>query len=163
MLTRDDHQIYRLLRLEMLREEPWSFGSDYESALKLSEQDFRDRADYAEDRVIIGAFAAEDLVGSCGGRRDPDLKRRHIGYIWGMYLRAQHRGSGTAARMLTTTIDRLRQLPDLELIQLAVTAGNRAAERLYLNAGFQEYGVEHAALKVDGKNYDERLMWLPLR
>lgn len=163
VLNSDDHEIYRLLRLEMLREEPSSFGSDYESALKLAEQDFRDRADYTEDKFIIGAFAAEDLVGSCGGRRDPDLKRRHIGYIWGMYLQAQHRGSGTAARLLTTTIDRLRQLPDLELIQLAVTAGNRAAERLYLSAGFREYGVEPAALKVDGKNYDERLMWLPLR
>ena len=162
-LNSDDHQAYRQLRLEMLREEPTSFGSDYNSALALSERDFRQRTQYATDKFIVGAFAAADLVGSCGGRRDPDVKRQHIGYIWGMYLRAQHRGTGAAATMLAATIEGLTRLPDLELIQLAVTAGNRSAEQLYLNAGFQEYGVEHAALKVDGKNYDERLMWLPLR
>ena len=162
-LTSDDHHNYRQLRLEMLREEPTAFGSDYESALALSEHDFRQRTQYSADKFIVGAFADDDLVGSCGGRRDPDIKRQHIGYIWGMYLSAQYRGNGAAAAMLAAAIDGLKQLPDLELIQLAVTAGNRAAEQLYLNAGFREYGVEPAALKVNGKNHDERLMWLPLR
>lgn len=147
----------------MLREEPTAFGADYESTLALPVSHFRNRTQYAEDNFIIGAFAATDLVGSCGGRREQSFKRQHIGYIWGMYLRAQHRGSGTAAAMISAAIEGLKQLPGLELIQLAVTAGNRSAQQLYLNAGFQEYGIERAALKVDGKNYDERLMWLPLR
>lgn len=161
-LNSDDHQAYRQLRLEMLREEPIAFGADYDSTASLPEQHFRDRTQYAADNFIIGAFAAADLVGSCGGRREQGFKRQHIGYIWGMYLQTQHRGTGTAAAMLNAAIEGLKQLPGLELIQLAVTAGNRSAEQLYLNAGFQEYGVERAALKVDGKNFDERLMWRPL-
>jgi RimJ/RimL family protein N-acetyltransferase len=147
----------------MLRNDPSAFGADYESALQLTERHFQERTHYVEDNFIIGAFAADALLGSCGARRDSGVKRQHIGYIWGMYLSIQHRGTGTAAALLAAAIEGLKKLPGLELIQLAVTTGNRAAEQLYVNAGFQEYGVEPAALKVDGTNYDERLMWLPIR
>lgn len=146
----------------MLREAPSAFGSDYESAQQLTVEDFRHRVRNDADNFITGTFSGSLLIGSCGGRRDPDAKRRHIGYIWGMYLQPDHRGGGLANEMLDTTLKRLKQMPGLEVIQLAVTAGNTAAEQLYETAGFLEYGIEPAALKVDQHTYDERLMWLPL-
>jgi RimJ/RimL family protein N-acetyltransferase len=146
----------------MLRDEPTAFGSNYESAAQLPLQHFIERTRNDEENFIIGAFTGNTLVGSCGGRRDDDVKRRHIGMIWGMYLHPDHRGDGRAAAMLRVTIERLVALPGLEQIQLAVTVGNQAAERLYRSAGFKEYGREPAALKVDGRNYDELLMWLPV-
>lgn len=146
----------------MLRDEPTAFGSNYESTAQLPPQHFIERTRNDEENFIIGAFADNTLVGSCGGRRDDDVKRRHIGMIWGMYLHPDHRGDGGAAAMLRMTIKRLVALPGLEQIQLAVTVGNQAAERLYRSAGFEEYGREPAALKVDGRNYDELLMWLPV-
>jgi len=54
------------------------------------------------------------------------------------------------------------QQADLALLHLAVTRGNEAARRLYLGLGFQIYGVERRALRVDGVWYDEELMMLDL-
>jgi len=147
----------------VLRDEPTSFGDNYERAASLPERHFKDRTRNEQDNFINGAFAGTKLVGCCGGRRDNDIKRQHIGIIWGMYLHPDHRGTGTAQAMLLATIDRLKLITSLELVQLAVTAGNQAAEQLYRNAGFQEYGREPAALKVAGENFDELLMWLPLQ
>ena len=161
-LTEADAEAYRQLRLEMLRQAPSAFGSDYENARKLSSDDFRQRVRNDADNFITGAFSGSALIGSCGGRRDPDAKRHHIGYVWGTYLQPQHRGNGLARQLLEATLNRLRLMSGLELIQLAVTAGNTAAENLYLTNGFRDYGLEPAALKVDGQDYDERLMWLPL-
>lgn len=146
----------------MLQQAPTAFGSDYETASKLTEEHFAERVRDDDENFISGAFIDSILVGTCGGRRDQDLKRRHIGYVWGMYLQPAQRGSGLAARLLTSTLSRLQTLAGLEVIQLAVTRDNLAAEALYRQAGFIEYGIEPAALKVDGQNYDERLMWLPL-
>lgn len=146
----------------MLKEAPTAFGADYESSTSLSEEHFAQRVSNDDDNFISGAFVDSSLVGTCGGRRDPDVKRRHIGYVWGMYLQPEHRGSGLAVQLLNTTLTRLQALAGLEVIQLAVTKGNLAAEALYRQAGFIEYGIEPAALKVAGRNYDERLMWLPV-
>lgn len=147
----------------MLRQVPSAFGSDYESAAQLTVDDFRQRVQNDADNFITGAFSDSTLIGSCGGRRDPAAKRRHIGYVWGMYLQPKFRGTGLSRQLLDTTLIKLRQLPGLELIQLAVTAGNTAAENLYLKAGFRDYGIEPAALKIGEQAYDERLMWLPIR
>ena len=103
------------------------------------------------------------LVGTCGAYRETDPKRRHIAAVWGMYVSPEHRGKSLARRLLDVTIERLRALDGVEQVQLAVTAGNEPAERVYQSAGFAAYGREPAALKVDGVDYDELLMSLPLR
>jgi ribosomal protein S18 acetylase RimI-like enzyme len=48
------------------------------------------------------------------------------------------------------------------LLQLSVTVGNVAAQRLYRRMGFTVYGVERRAYLVDGRLYDSELMVLDL-
>jgi RimJ/RimL family protein N-acetyltransferase len=45
---------------------------------------------------------------------------------------------------------------------LTVVTINRAARGLYLSLGFKSYGIENAALKLDGRYLDEELMELKL-
>jgi RimJ/RimL family protein N-acetyltransferase len=147
----------------MLHNEPSAFGSDYERAITLPESYFIDRTRNDPENFIIGAFADNELIGSCGGFRETDAKRRHIALVIGMYLRPEHRGTGQAARLLEAVLERLRDLEGVEQVQLAVSAGNQAAETLYRRAGFTPYGREPAALKVSGEYFDEILMSLPLQ
>lgn len=52
----------------------------------------------------------------------------------------------------------------VEEVRLTVVATNKAAVRLYERAGFEQYGLERQALKIDHDYYDEVLMaWTPLR
>ena len=55
-----------------------------------------------------------------------------------------------------------QELPDLEFVKLSVSIPNKPATKLYKSLGFEKYGVEPAALKVDGKHVDEALMQLIL-
>ena len=51
---------------------------------------------------------------------------------------------------------------DLELLVLTVTHGNDGAEKLYLDMGFQSFGIEPGAIKVENRLYDKNHMYLLL-
>ena len=161
-LTEADAGIYRAFRLLMLEESPTAFGSDLAEAAARPPSYFRKRASNQPDDFIMAAFNGNELVGSAGAFREQEKKRRHLATVVGMYVHPDHRGRGLGARLLDAVLQRLRALPDLEFVQLSVTAGNEPALKLYQRAGFTVYGLEPAALKVAGANHDELLMSLEL-
>jgi RimJ/RimL family protein N-acetyltransferase len=81
--------------------------------------------------------------------------------IWGVYLTPTYRGKGIAKNLLTATLDRIKTYPDLRQVTLAVSAKQRSAWRLYHSAGFKEFGLERAALKIGDHFVDE--YWMVLR
>ena len=95
ILTPDDGAAWRNIRLEALENDPEAFGASVEAHHKLTDDEIRSRLalDMAE-RFVIGAFADGELIGTAGFVREPGLKERHKGRVWGVYLRASHRGSG---------------------------------------------------------------------
>lgn len=139
----------------MLKESPTAFGSDYEQAAAQPDSHFQDRTHDDPDNFIMAAWQEDELIGTAGGLHDTDNKRRHIGTIWGMYVLPAYRRRGLGDTLLKAALERLQQLPELELIQLSVTVGNASALKLYEHAGFEIYGREPSALKVDGVDYDE--------
>ena len=64
--------------------------------------------------------------------------------------------------LLDRCLDRARAIPDLEQIDLTVTATNARAVRFYEAAGFRTFGVEEHALKIDGAYYPKAHMVLYL-
>jgi hypothetical protein len=46
-------------------------------------------------------------------------------------------------------LDRARLLPDLAQVQLAVATTRRAAQSLYASFGFNGFGIERQALKIN--------------
>lgn len=142
----------------MLEHSPTAFGSDYLESAALPPDHFRDRVRHDPENFIVGAFEGEALVGSAGAFREQTAKRRHIATVVGMYVHPEYRRRGIAARLLSAVLDRLERLPGLEQIQLSVTVGNDGALALYQRVGFEVYGREPDALKVDGSNYDEFLL-----
>jgi ribosomal protein S18 acetylase RimI-like enzyme len=153
-LAPQDAEAFRSIRLEALREAPTAFGSS------LAEEAPRPLAWFGETLERSAVFAAEGvpgrLLGMLAWQRDAMLKRRHIGHIWGMYVREDARGQGLGGALLAAVIADARQ--EVPVLQLAVGAANPSARRLYERAGFQLYGTEPASLRVDGVDATTLLM-----
>jgi len=146
----------------MLEESPTAFGADLDETARRPLSHFNDRARNEPDNFIHGAFSGGSLIGSAGGARESDPKRRHIATVWGMYVHPEHRSRGLGRRLIRSVLHRLESLPGIEYVQLAVTGGNDTALGLYESVGFKTYGREPAALKVSGRNYDELLLSLKI-
>jgi ribosomal protein S18 acetylase RimI-like enzyme len=162
-LTRADVEAFRKLRREMIEREPRSFGES------LAEYDARSAESIARrlespGNFVMGAFAeSRELAGAAGFVRNPRLKSRHKGLIWGVYVRPEWRKQGVARAVLSKLIERVKENPDVEKILLTVAADQIAARRLYRSLGFEVFGEEKRALRVDGGYVDEDHMVLWLR
>jgi RimJ/RimL family protein N-acetyltransferase len=108
-----------------------------------------------EESFVVGAFAGEALVGMAGFYRESRKKRRHRGWVWGMYVAANWRGQGVGRGLLEELIRRASALDGLRRILLSVSVTQSAARRLYESLGFQAYGAEPEALAADGRYLDE--------
>lgn len=152
------------VRLRAVREHPRAFGWTAEEVLHMppAERARRFRDDWLEGGVMLGAFVDHRLVGTLGLARPSRAKRRHRGEIRSVYVAPEARGAGIAAALLAEAIRRAGVTPGLEVLGLSVGEDNAPARRLYERFGFEAYGVEHRALKVDGGYVDEVLMALRL-
>lgn len=167
-LHQGDAASFRNLRLEALRLHPEAFGSSVEEEATQTEADFAARIPREPPDAIFGAFrhdgpAAPALMGMAGLYVARKLKARHKGVLWGMYVRPAGRGQGIGAALLARAMDHARQVARVEIVQLAVVTGNRAACALYDAAGFTIYGIERRALRLSEERYlDEELRALDL-
>lgn len=167
-LTEADASVYWAVRLRALREEPQAFGSSYEEQKDrpLAVVAERLRAMTADDDFILGAFegtGALSLLGIVAFGRETGRKNRHVGMVYQMYVAPEVRGRGYSRALLEALIARARTLDGVERINLGVVVGAAAARGLYTALGFEVYGRQPEALKVDGGTYcDEELMSLRL-
>ena len=165
ILTEADGEAFWNIRLRALRDDPESFGSSYEEILERgiagATQSLRKR-DTAPDDVTFGAFDGETLVGIAGFRREEEVKKRHKGVIWGMYVPREMRGKGIGKALLQAAIAYAKTLPQLEQINLSVVLTSREARQLFISLGFEPYGLERHALKLHDRYFDHELMTLHL-
>lgn len=157
-LAPQDAEAFRSLRLEALRGPAFAFGASLAEEIPKPLSWFGERLDHAAVFVAEGPEGVP--MGMLAVQPDTMLKRRHIGHLWGMYVRPPARGRGVGQALLSAVIAHARQ--DLAVLQLAVDAGNPAAIRLYARAGFEVYGTEPASLRVDGVEATTLLMMLRL-
>jgi RimJ/RimL family protein N-acetyltransferase len=159
-LTVADAAEFRRVRLDALRLHPEAFAADYAEEAALSEAQFAERLS-APGLTRFGGFAGNKLVGLVGLSIRAGAKEDHKAYLFSMYVDAAHRGTDVARRLVETVIAGARDAGAV-VLQLSVTVGNLAAQRLYRRMGFVPYGTERRALKIGGRYYDEEEMALDL-
>ena len=152
-LDAEDIEAYREIRLEALVVEPTAFTSDHASEASLTADEWQGRL---ERNHVFGTFDGDRLVGVATFFLESREKARHRGHVVAVYMRPEARGRGAGRGLMEAVIAEARG--KATQLHLGVTVGNEAARRLYERVGFQIYGVDPRALRIDGRYYDEHLM-----
>ncbi len=153
-------EAWRALRLQMLKESPTAFSSAYEDAVELDLERFASRIPDDGVDALFGLFVHGRLAGSAGFAVERGRKVRHKGGLWGVYVAPEVRGRGLGAALLARLIEHARQ--HVAVLQGGVVTANAGAWALYRRLGFEQYGLEADALRIDGRAYDEALLRLRL-
>lgn len=159
-LTPDDAAAFQHLRLSALLEAPSAFGSSFEEENSFPSSVIEDRLGLRPDRGLFGAFEDEELVGLVALGRESMQKLAHKAYVWGMYVKPEHRGKGIATALLSDALSLARSVPEVVQVNLRVNAANACAIRLYEAVGFKQFGREPGAMYIDGEFHDELHMYL---
>lgn len=160
-LQAGDAPAYRELRLRGLREHPQAFTSSYEEDVEKPLSEAERRLSGGPDRKFWGAFCAGELAGMVGLERETRAKNRHKATVVAMYVAPEwaRRGVGLALMQALLADARASRIGNLVL---TVTRGNQDAASLYRRLGFQPFGVEPGAIKVDNEFFDKEHMFLQL-
>ena len=157
-LRASDASTFREIRSEGLRLHPDAFGASFAEE---QSQPLERVADRLENGHVMAAVAHDVIAGVVGLACSRADKTRHIGLIWGLYVRPSWRRSGVARRLLEAVISDARQIhpqpwmSDLRSVRICVEANNRAAIDLYEALGFTPWAVEKQALLVGDHFHDE--------
>ena len=158
----NDAADYRALRLRGFREHPESFTSSYEEEVLKPVAYAEQRLDTASSGRFWGAYAGGLLVGVVGLDSEQRIKNRHKATVIGMYVAPECARQGIGRALIDALLAEA-SAGDLELLVLTVTHGNDGAEKLYLGMGFQSFGIEPGAIKVENRLYDKNHMYLSLK
>jgi GNAT superfamily N-acetyltransferase len=162
-LTPADTMAYKALMLYAYQHAADSFTSTpQERALEHDSWWLNRIADPAGLSVVWGAFSGQALVGTVSIEFSAKVKTRHKALVVAMFVHEDFRGQGLARQLMQAVVQHGKTLQDLRLLQLEVTQGNAAAERLYQSLGFQAYGVEPMAVLTANGFKSKVHMWLDL-
>jgi RimJ/RimL family protein N-acetyltransferase len=155
---------YRDLMLAAYAQHPDAFTSTPQerAALPLAWWEARVTDAPAANECVLGAWTNDTLAGVAGLSFETRAKARHKATLFGMYVRPAHRQEGVGARLVEAALEAARGRDGVGLVQLTVSAGNRAAQALYARAGFVPFGVEPFAVAVEGGFVAKVHMWCDL-
>ncbi|WP_405162155.1 GNAT family N-acetyltransferase [Nocardia sp. NBC_01499] len=134
LLTADEWEVFRRVRLRALADTPQFFGSTLAEAQGRTEGDWRaallDRAQF-----VASAEGAE--LGTVAGISDPERDGVHLISMW---VAPEARGTGVSDLLVRAVID-LAVADGHSAVWLEFADGNVVAERLYLRHGFVRTGA----------------------
>ena len=112
--------------------------------------------------AVFGAFDGGALAGVAGLAFEVREKTRHKCTLFGMYVADDLRRSGAAGALLAAALAYARSRAGMRLVQLTVSDGNHAAQRLYERYGFARFGVEPLAMAIADGFVAKVHMWCDL-
>lgn len=150
MLTPDDWQIWRELRLAALAEAPYAFGSrlaDWQGKGDREER-WRTRLSIPGSYNVVAVLHGQP-VGLASGIPVGNGEAELIS----MWVAPAARGRGLGDQLVAAVERWARQVP-IGVLRLAVAEGNDAAAALYLRNGFSFTG-EPGELMPDGVHWEQ--------
>lgn len=147
---------YRIFRLTALKRYPHLFRADADEEAQKPLASTERRLKESINNRWTGAFdISGNLIGCIGFRREVGVKRRHIGQVLGLQIAQAWQRRGIATTLLQDVIAQASSI-GIDQIQLSLTLPNEAAEKLYDRLGFEIFGLEKDALRVEGQSHDKQ-------
>jgi ribosomal protein S18 acetylase RimI-like enzyme len=159
-LIKHDAEHYRNIRLKALSDNPDAFGTMYAEEVIKTTDNFRERIPVDNNNFILGCYRNEDLIGIIAFYQESRIKLRHKAYIRSMYVQPECRKKGIGKLLLNELIERAKAIHEIEILLLDVITNNLPAKQLYLSFGFQIYGIEKMAYKLNYQYFDLEYMSL---
>ncbi|NYE72282.1 GNAT family N-acetyltransferase [Microlunatus parietis] len=114
------------------------------------------------DRVLLVATDQNDVaIGTCTLTRRRHRMERHRAEIGGFVIRADHRGTGVARKLVEGCAAFARELWSSQTLELGVRGGTHA-EDAYRGLGFTEWARFPGGLRDRDATYDDVRMFLPV-
>ena len=157
ILTPDDAAAWRELRTEMLRVAPESFHADLSEVAGWGEPEWRASIRPLPD-ARFGLFHGAKLSGSACFFREKAVKLAHQGWMTAVYVRPELRGQGGGRKLVRAVIGHAR-----EHVDVLLTGASLAGAPVYKAEGFETFGIERDASRVNGKPIDDELMTIHFR
>ena len=157
ILTPADASAWRELRIEMLRDAPESFHADLSEVADWSRDDWRNSIRPLPD-ARFGLFRDGTLAGSACFFREEGAKLAHKGWLTAVYVVPGLRGQGWGRKLVRAVIDHAR-----EHVDVLLTGASVAGAPVYREEGFETFGIERDASRVNGKSIDDELMAIHFR
>jgi ribosomal protein S18 acetylase RimI-like enzyme len=157
LITPEDYDVFRVLRLESLRLLPDCFAADLAQEEAMPKEEWLKRLSSASS---FGGFIDGTLSGMVVFSRPSRPKLAHTGDIGAMYVRASAQGTGLADALMTALLKHAATV--VEQVQLTVNAENARAIKFYQRHGFRQIGIIPRSLYVGDRYYDDMLMFRPV-
>lgn len=160
-LSIEEWSKYKALRLEALKNEPASFASSYNDNIKSPDKKWKkqlQKSHEGHESVMFFAKDGDKLIGMIGAFWEEKQKTQHLGNIFGVYVNPKYRGKGVGKQLMTTILNYLYDMPQIEKIKLGVMTNQIPALKMYEKFGFKYVGKLQRELKVGDEYYDEYLM-----
>src|SRR6188768_1614899 len=103
-----DHDEYRRVRLDCLKQYPDNFGTTYDEELHAGYLKLDDAIKFPRDhQFAFGAFSSEEkMIGICGFIAETRSKTRHRGEITQMFVENQYARRGIGGILLQLVINK---------------------------------------------------------
>ena len=153
ILSVDDSNDFRTIRLSALEKAPKMFGSTYIAEVEKPLVFFKS---CLSSSTVFGAYYKNKIIGLATLTQENGIKFSHKASLSSVFIEPEFQEKGVASILLSAIIEYSEK--HVEQILLTVADDNKPAIHLYKKFGFETYGIETQAMKVNGQYTDEILM-----
>jgi len=165
LLTFEDAEQFKNLRLETLREDPKAWTSTLENEINLPQTSFGSMISYSIKFPVFGYygyFEGENLLAYALISPNYWPKKKHVAIIADVCVKKSDRKKGVGSQLIQLLIQKAKEVSGIEQIQLWVNSDN-AATGFYEKQGFTRIAtIPNGVKEPDGSYQDEYLYGLKI-
>ena len=159
LLSENDVQQFKELRLNSLTDDPLSWHSSLAEENNLDDSFFYGRivnSRYVPIFGYYGYFENEKLLAYAQLSKSFYLKKSHIATLYDVVVTKEARRKSIGRKLITFIISKAKSVSNIEQIHLKVNSENKGALKFYEALGFKKTAtIKDAVKEPDGSYQDE--------